>query len=133
MKRAVILLVSALAALPARGDGAPKGAIVKIEKSDAEWKKELTPQQYEVMRRKGTERAFTGEDWDNHDKGVFKCAACGLELFSSETKFESGTGWPSFWQPIAEENVGENADESHGMRRVEAVCARCGAHLGHVF
>jgi peptide-methionine (R)-S-oxide reductase len=105
----------------------------RVEKPDAEWKKILTPQQYDVLRQKGTERAFTGKDWDNHEKGTYTCAACGLDLFSSDTKFESGTGWPSFWQPIAGGHVKEIVDKSHGMSRTEVVCARCDGHLGHVF
>jgi peptide-methionine (R)-S-oxide reductase len=112
-----------------------KGAkmIEKVVKSDAEWKKILTPKQYEVLRGAGTERAFTGEYWNTHEKGIYVCAACGLELFSSETKFESGTGWPSFWAPIAKYDVEEHSDFSAGMQRTEVLCARCGGHLGHVF
>ena len=107
--------------------------VEKIVKSDAEWKKEMTPEEFHVMREKGTERAFTGKYWNNHEKGKYLCAACGLELFSSETKFESGTGWPSFWQPIDQDHVATETDRSWGMKRVEVHCARCGAHLGHVF
>jgi len=104
-----------------------------VEKSDAEWKKQLTAQQYYVLREKGTERSGTGEYVNNHEKGTYVCAACGLELFSSDTKFESGTGWPSYWRPIAPSHVTEITDRSHGMARTEVTCARCGGHLGHVF
>lgn len=105
----------------------------KIVKTNDEWRRELSPQQYRVTREKGTERAFTGEYWDNHDNGVYRCVCCGNELFASETKFESGTGWPSFWAPVAEENVETTEDNSLWMRRVEVTCSHCGAHLGHVF
>jgi peptide-methionine (R)-S-oxide reductase len=105
----------------------------KIRRSDEEWRKELTPEQYEVCRQKGTERAFTGKYWDCHEQGIYRCACCGNELFSSETKFDSGTGWPSFYQPIAEGNVETEVDNSLFMRRTEALCGRCDAHLGHVF
>lgn len=105
----------------------------KIKKTDAEWKAELDPTAYEVLRNKGTERAFSGKYWDTHDEGTYVCAACENELFKSDTKYESGSGWPSFYRPISEESVDTNTDSSHGMRRVEVVCQRCGGHLGHVF
>jgi peptide-methionine (R)-S-oxide reductase len=105
----------------------------KIEKSDAEWQAQLTPEQYKVARKKGTERAFTGEYWDSKEQGTYTCVCCGLPLFSSETKYESGTGWPSFWAPLDEEHVRQEDDRSWFMRRTEVVCARCDAHLGHLF
>jgi peptide-methionine (R)-S-oxide reductase len=105
----------------------------KIQKTDSDWKSQLTPEQFEVTRRKGTERAFTGEYWNHHEDGIYECVCCGTPLFDSQTKFESGTGWPSFTQPTANENVAEHEDSSHGMRRTEALCAHCDAHLGHVF
>jgi peptide-methionine (R)-S-oxide reductase len=105
----------------------------KIEKSDAEWRKELTPEQYKVMREKGTERAFTGAYVDNHEKGMYRCAACGEPLFDSDTKFDSGSGWPSFFKPLSADAVETEEDRTHGMRRTEVMCKKCGAHLGHVF
>ena len=105
----------------------------KIKKPDAEWQKQLDDEQFQVARKKGTERAFTGAYWDNHEKGIYRCVCCGNELFSSDTKFDSGTGWPSFFAPVAKDNVATEEDNSYGMRRVEAVCSRCDAHLGHVF
>lgn len=112
-----------------------KGYIMseKVVKTAEEWKKLLTPQQYNVTREKGTEAPYSGATWNNHEKGVYKCIGCGNDLFSSEHKFESGTGWPSFWQPIAPENVKETPDNSLFMRRTEITCSRCDAHLGHVF
>ena len=105
----------------------------KVVKSEEEWRKTLSPEQFHVLREKGTERAFTGRYWNNHDKGLYRCAACNQELFSSETKFESGTGWPSFSQPVAAEKVSSERDSAFGMVRTEVLCSRCGGHLGHVF
>ena len=105
----------------------------KVQKTEEEWKHFLDPKQYHVLRQKGTEPAFTGKHLDNHDRGMYVCAGCGTELFSSDTKFESGTGWPSFWAPAAEESVEEKRDNSLFMRRTELVCKSCGGHLGHVF
>jgi peptide-methionine (R)-S-oxide reductase len=105
----------------------------KIKKTDEEWRKELAPGQYEVCRRKGTERAFTGKYWDCHEPGVYRCACCGNELFSSDAKFDSGTGWPSFYQPIGEDKIETETDNSLLMRRTEVLCSQCDAHLGHVF
>jgi peptide-methionine (R)-S-oxide reductase len=124
---------AAAEARPAYWEASPTAVAPKVERSDAEWKKLLPAETYRVSRQGGTERAFTGETWDNHAHGVYRCAACGLEIYSSETKFESGTGWPSFWQPIAPERVETKSDWSFGMRREEVVCPRCGSHLGHVF
>ena len=105
----------------------------RIDKSEAEWREQLTPEQYEVCRNKGTERAFSGRYWDTKDPGIYRCACCRNELFDSDTKFDSGTGWPSFFQPLSDERVKTETDTSHGMVRIEVMCARCDAHLGHVF
>lgn len=105
----------------------------EVTKNDEEWREKLTDEQYYVTRQKGTERAFTGKYWDHKEEGVYRCVCCGAPLFSSETKYESGTGWPSFWEPVNPDNVGEEEDNSWLMRRTEVVCQQCGAHLGHVF
>lgn len=105
----------------------------KIKKTDEEWRKQLTPEQYHVAREKGTERAFTGAYWNNHKDGVYRCVGCGAQLFSSDTKFDSGTGWPSFTQPLDDSNVEMEEDRTLGMRRIEVHCKKCGTHLGHVF
>ncbi len=105
----------------------------RVKRSDAEWREQLSPEQYEVCRRRGTERAFTGKYWNCKEDGVYRCVCCGAELFDAGAKFDSGTGWPSFTEPIAAGRVRTEEDLSHGMRRVEALCARCDAHLGHVF
>ena len=129
------IILSAMVAVLFAASGCAQKSSAKfaVTKTDAEWQKQLTPEQYEVTRKQGTERPFTGKYWDNHEKGIYKCVNCGQEVFSSETKFESGTGWPSFWQPIKKQNVGETVDNSLGSERIEVHCSRCGGHLGHVF
>ena len=114
-------------------DESPEEKMEKIKKGEDQWKKELTAEQYSICRQKGTERAFTGKYWDHHEKGMYRCACCGNELFTSDTKFESGSGWPSFWAPVAKENVQTEEDNSFMMRRTEVTCSKCGAHLGHLF
>jgi len=117
----------------ANGKKTGKVTVPHIAKSDAEWQHQLSPISYQVARRSGTERAYSGATWNLHDKGIYRCICCDTALFSSDTKFESGTGWPSFWQPIARENVVESTDSSLGMDRTAVSCRRCDAHLGHVF
>ena len=107
--------------------------VEKIQRTDAEWRAQLTPEQYHITREKGTEPAFTGALYRNHDDGIYRCIACDAELFKSDEKFESGSGWPSFWEPVSPDAVEKHEDNSYGMRRVEVTCARCRAHLGHVF
>jgi peptide-methionine (R)-S-oxide reductase len=114
---------------------ARKGYVMteRVSRSDEEWRRLLTPEQFRVTRKKGTERPFANEYWNNHEKGIYQCVCCGLDLFTAETKFESGTGWPSFWQPVAPENIATRPDRSLFTVRTEVICARCDAHLGHVF
>ncbi len=144
MKSLAILCVTVSALLASGADAAEEkrsantstnmpDKLEPITRTDAEWRKQLTPEQYKITRQKGTERAFTGAYWNNHQTGVYHCVACDLPLYSSETKFESGTGWPSFWQPIKEAYVKTKEDNGFFMKRTEVVCARCDAHLGHVF
>lgn len=139
MQRNSLILILALGLMfPAcsqseKSDGSPQKTVYTVVKSEEEWKKHLTPIQYKVLRERGTEMAFTGEYWDNHKKGTYVCAACQLPLFDSKTKFESGTGWPSFYKPVQESAVLNIEDTSQGMVREEIVCSRCGGHLGHVF
>ncbi len=129
--RPMFALLALLGCAPANGGGPPKPR--EVTHTDAEWRAKLTPKQYNVLREKGTERAFTGEYWDNHAAGVYVCAACATPLFASTDKFESGTGWPSYTRPIEARHVEVVVDASYGMVREEVVCNTCGGHLGHVF
>lgn len=128
---------TAMAAAPKRDASSPllrkKTEIIPVTRTDEDWRQRLTPDQYRVLREKGTERAFTGAYWNHHASGTYVCAACGLELFGSDTKFDSGSGWPSYWQPLEKNHVKEISDRTLGMVRTEVECARCGGHLGHVF
>ena len=130
--KAIVFAVSCLLLCPAFAPGEEAAMNKKPVKSDAEWREELTPEQYRVLRQKGTEPAFCGAFWNHHEKGVYACAACGAELFRSDVKFDSGTGWPSYTEPI-EGATSQVVDRSHGMNRTEVLCAKCGGHLGHVF
>ncbi len=130
---ALFILIAAFGCKAQTGKKASSGKSYEITKTDAEWRKQLTAIQFDVTRKKGTEASYSGIYWDNHKTGMYNCICCGLPLFSSATKFESGTGWPSFWQPINTKNVEEVTDNSYGMTRTEVNCSRCGAHLGHVF
>jgi peptide-methionine (R)-S-oxide reductase len=140
---AFAVLFGAACAVPAAGDGEPASqekpemaqpaVDYEVTKSDEEWERELTAEEYRILRQQGTERAFTGDLWDHHEDGVYVCAGCGQEVFDSATKFDSGTGWPSYYESISESAVGTHSDRSWGMRRTEVHCSRCGGHLGHVF
>lgn len=131
----ILLCAFTIASCTAQQKKSPMASSHKysVAKTDAEWRKQLSPIQYDVARRQGTERPYTGVYWDNHAEGQYNCVACDLPLFNSTTKFESGTGWPSFWQPLVAKNVEEITDNSLGMARTEVNCSRCGSHLGHVF
>ena len=133
MKKLFLLILSGCSILFSLDAQDRSIEIKKVVKSDVEWKKQLTAEQYSVTREAGTERAYTGEYWNNHKKGTYYCICCNLPLFSSKTKFESGTGWPSFYQPLKKNYVIENVDNSLGIARTEVLCAQCNAHLGHVF
>lgn len=129
-------LISAAASKEIRVYSVSAGGYImtnKIVKSDEDWRKQLTHEEYRITRKQGTEAAFTGATWNNHEKGIYRCICCGNDLFSSEQKYDSGTGWPSFWKPVATENIAERADDSLFTKRIEVVCSRCNAHLGHVF
>jgi peptide-methionine (R)-S-oxide reductase len=127
------IVLAALVVITAASCSSAQTKTYTVVKTDAEWRKLLTAEQFQVTRKKGTESAYSGKYWDNHKAGIYKCICCGQELFSSDTKFESGTGWPSFWKPLVKANVEEITDNNYGMLRTEVNCSRCGAHLGHVF
>jgi len=129
MKKIFITMICMLTAVA----GFSQAKKFTVNKTDAEWKKQLSPEAYIVTRKEGTEMAFSGKYWDNHKKGIYYCVCCGQEVFSSDNKFDSGTGWPSFWQPINKTAVLEETDNSFGTTRTKITCSRCGAHLGHVF
>jgi peptide-methionine (R)-S-oxide reductase len=134
--RSILYIVASLFLLSSCGQAKTeqkKPTSYKVSKTEAEWRKQLTPEQYEVTREEGTERSFTGKYWNHHEDGIYTCICCGAELFDSKTKFESGTGWPSYYQPISKKNVLELTDSKYGMSRTEVECSNCGAHLGHVF
>ncbi len=143
MDRTIVIAIAAIAALlmaaigsAFAGGGAehtPPTRPDRVERTAEEWKQTLTPEEFHILREKGTERAFTGEYWNDHAEGTYVCAACGLQLFHSEHKFDSGTGWPSFFKPVADDRVDSHRDTTFGMVRTEVTCARCGGHLGHVF
>jgi peptide-methionine (R)-S-oxide reductase len=135
MKQIGMGIIALAVVATAMAADAPKGDTMnqKVTKTDTEWRKQLTPDQYRITRQKGTEPAFTGEYWNNHAKGVYRCVCCGQDLFLSDTKFDSGTGWPSFWQPINTNSVRTETDTSLWMERTEVLCSKCDAHLGHVF
>ena len=130
MKKSIIVIVLLLGTIYGAVAQQPAYAVTKTE---AEWKKQLSPQAFTVTRKEGTERAYTGKYWNHHEKGVYSCVCCNQELFSSVTKFESGTGWPSFWQPVKKSAIVDESDNSNQMQRTKVTCTRCGAHLGHVF
>ena len=130
---AIIFLFGSCTAQTKNSNSITNSPKFTVAKTDAEWKKQLTPIQFDVTRKEGTEQAYTGKYWDNHDKGIYTCVACGQELFNSSTKFESGTGWPSFYAPINKTCLLDETDNNFGMDRTKVTCSRCGAHLGHVF
>ena len=128
-----IAAILSLASCSQKNQSTTSTMVPPVVKTEEEWKKELSPEQFRILRKKGTERAFTGEFWDHHDIGTYSCAACGQELFQSDSKFDSGCGWPSYFKPINELVISEEKDVSYGMVRTEVMCSKCGGHLGHVF